>query len=211
VPQPLSIMGADLGTRMSVMRVGESIALHSPVRIDDALAKEIDKLGRVRWIIAPCAFHHFYLKKTKARWPEAEVLAPPGLEKKNVGVAIDTLLPAIPKEWAGLLDAHFVEGMPRLNEVAFLHQPSKTLVLTDFVFNIPELDGIWGRTMLSALGSYGGPRQSKIFRLLMRDRDAVRKSRDTILGWDFDRVSVCHRDPITTGGRESFEKITAWI
>lgn len=212
VAQPLVIGGADLGTRMIVVRVGGELMLHSPVRIDDALATELDRLGRVRWLVAPCAYHHLFLRRAKERWPEATVLAVPGVEKKQPKLAIDGMLPdATPREWAGTVDTQLIEGMPKLEEIAFLHRPSKTLVLADFLFNIPHLEGWLGRTVLKMAGSYGGPKQTKLFRFLMKDRAAVKASRDAILEWDFDRVSVCHRDIIERGGKDVLARATAWI
>lgn len=46
VPQPLVIGGADLGTRMTVLRAGGDLVLHSAAGIDDALAAELERLGR---------------------------------------------------------------------------------------------------------------------------------------------------------------------
>lgn len=212
VGQPLVIGGADLGTRMTVVRIGDELMLHSPVRIDDALAGELDRLGRVRWLVAPCAYHHLFVRRAKERWPDAVVLAVPGVQKKQPKLAIDGMLPDDrPREWAESLDAIFIAGMPRLDEIAVLHRPSKTLVLTDFLFNIPHLEGWLGRTMLKMAGSYGGPKQTKLLRFLMKDRTAVKASRDAILAWDFDRVSVCHRDVIERGGKDVFARATEWI
>ncbi len=212
VGQPLVIAGADLGTRMTVMRVGGELVLHSPARIDDALAEELEGLGRVRWLVAPCAYHHLFVGRAKERWPEAEVLVAPGVAPKQPRLAIDGTLPGdAPREWAGAIELAHIGGMPRLEEIAFLHRASRTLVLTDFMFNIPRLEGWLGRTMLKMAGSYGGPKQTKLLRFLMKDRAAVKASRDAILAWDFDRVSVCHREVIERDGKDVFAAATAWL
>ncbi len=36
-------------------------------------------------------------------------------------------------------------------------------------------------------------------------------SRDAILAWDFDRVSVCHREIVERGGEDVFARATAWL
>lgn len=212
VPQPLVVGGADLGTRMTVMRAGGDLVLHSPARIDDALAAELERLGRVRWLVAPCAYHHLFVRRAKERWPEAEVLTVPGVRAKQPELAIDGMLTeGAPREWAGAIEAHLIAGMPKLDEVAFLHRPSRTLVLTDFMFNIPHLESWLARAVLKAAGSYGGPKQTKLLRFLMKDRAAVKASREVILAWDFDRVSVCHRELVEHGGKDVFARATAWL
>lgn len=212
VARPFVMGGADIGTRMTILRIGGDLLLHSPVRIDDALAERIERLGRPRWLVAPCAYHHLFLAGAKERWPEARVLAPPGVRDKQPSLAVDGTLPEnVPSEWASSVEVRFIEGIPKLQEVALLHRPSKTLLLADFLFNIPHLESWLGRTFLTLAGAYGGPKQTRMFRMLMKDREAVRASRDAILAWDFDRMSVCHRDIVERGGKDVFAQATRWI
>jgi hypothetical protein len=212
VPQSLRLATVNLGTRMTVVRVGTDLLLHSPVRIDDTIAGELDSLGRVRWLLAPCTYHHLFVARAKDRWKDAVVLGVPGLSRKRPDLSLDGLLPAAtPAEWSGAIEARMIEGMPGLNEVALLHRPTKTLVLTDFMFHLPSVEGLFGRTLLRLADSYGPPRQSRLLRFLVKDKAALRASRDAILAWDFDRISVCHRDLIPTGGKDAFARATAWL
>ena len=50
--------------------------------------------------------------------------------------------------WAFELDQHRIAGQPRINEVAFLHKPSRTLLLADWLFNFNRSDTWWTRTFL---------------------------------------------------------------
>lgn len=212
VTQPLKLGGADFGTRMTVVRLGEELLLHSPVRIDDALAERLSGLGRVRWIAAPNTFHHLFAGRAKERWPGAEVLAAPGVEKKQKALPIDGALPdAAPEAWRGALETLFVGGMPALNEVVFFHRPSKTLVLTDFLFNFGDEGGWWTRTVLSMAGARGGAKQSRLLRFVMKDKEAVKQCRDEMLGWDFARATVCHGDVIEGDAKDVVAKSTAWL
>lgn len=77
--------------------------------------------------------------------------------------------------------------------------------------DIPHLESWLARTVLKAAGSHGGPKQTKLLRLLMRDRAAAKASRDAILAWDFDRVSVCHRELVERGGEDVFAHATGWL
>mgnify|MGYP000406607533 CR=1 FL=1 len=60
VDAPLTLGGAKLGTRMTVVRLSDGgLALIAPIEIDDALSVDLAELGPVNVIIAPNAFHHF--------------------------------------------------------------------------------------------------------------------------------------------------------
>jgi hypothetical protein len=212
VPTSLKMPGGvDIGSRMTVMRLGEELALHSPVRVDDALAAEIDALGQVRWLIAPCTYHHLFLKRAKERWPDATILGVPGLEKRTK-VAIEGVLPdATPSAWSAGIETHLIGGIPRLNEVAFLHRPSKTLVLTDFVFNMNRIEGWLPRAMLRAADAFPGPRQSRMLRWITKDRAALTASREVLLSWDFERMSVCHFDVVEENAKDTLARSTSWL
>src|SRR5688500_18374152 len=81
--------GVPFPVRMTVARLSDrSLALISPVPIDDALASELAGLGPVSHLIAPNLFHHFYLAPAKVRYPEARVLGPPGLAAKKRGMTV---------------------------------------------------------------------------------------------------------------------------
>lgn len=209
---PLALLGAEMGTRMTVLQVGDGLILYSPVKVDDALAAEIDQLGEVRWIVAPNLFHHLYARRAKERWPDAELLVAPGLLEKSQrltgGQVLDAASP--PEAWRGVVDVHLVGGMPKLNELVLYHRDARALVVCDFLFNLNEGGG-WTRTFLSIMGAYGGPRQSRLLRSVMRDKDAVRASRDIMLGWDFDALSLTHGDTLEAGGKDALASASAWL
>jgi hypothetical protein len=94
---------------------------------------------------------------------------------------------------------------PSINEVAFLHKPSRTLLLTDWLFNFNGAATPGGRPVdphlyLRLDGAYHGPRQSRLLRAFIADKHAARELGDRLLAWDFDRIIVCHGDIIDTGG-----------
>ena len=71
VSAPLKLAGADLGTRMTVVRLSSGgLALFAPVPIDDALAAQLAKCGPVEALIAPNAFHHFYFLAAVKRYDD---------------------------------------------------------------------------------------------------------------------------------------------
>ncbi len=209
----LTIMGAEFGARMSVVRLGTGgLFVHSPVAPTPELRAAIHALGPVEAVIAPNAMHHMYLPSFTECFPDALVYVAPGVTAKHPDLPITGLLGEEPEPlWAQELDQHRIAGQPRINEVAFLHKPSRTLLLTDWLFNFNRSDTWWTRTFLRIAGAYHGPSQSRLLRLSIADRAAARASRERLLAWDFDRVIVAHGDIIPGDGKAVLRKATAWL
>jgi hypothetical protein len=54
VERPQRFAGAELGARMTVIRLADGgLFVHSPVALDPALSRELTALGEVRCVIAP--------------------------------------------------------------------------------------------------------------------------------------------------------------
>ncbi len=54
---------------------GGELLIYSPTHIDDATYEQIERLGRVRWLVAPNHFHHLGLARYRARFPDALAVA----------------------------------------------------------------------------------------------------------------------------------------
>ena len=170
------------------------------------------KLGPVEAVIAPNAMHHMYLPAFTESFPTALVYVADGVTAKHPDLQVSGLLGEEPEPlWAFELDQHRIAGQPRINEVAFLHKPSRTLLLADWLFNFNRSDTWWTRTFLRLAGAYHGPSQSRLLRLSIADRAAARASRDRLLAWDFDRIIVAHGDIIPRDGKAVVRKATAWL
>jgi Domain of unknown function (DUF4336) len=204
---PLSIAGMDIGARMTLLRLADdTLALHSPVALDDRLTAEIRALGTVSAIVAPNLLHYKYVPDAKARFPEAKVLAVPGLREKRPDLPIDATLETLPG-----IDIVWVKGAPRMGEAILFHRASRTLVVTDFVFHYPDPKGLLLRFYLWLTKSRGVPAQTLSVRALIRDRDGARTTRDQLLALDPERITVTHGEVILSGGRQAIETATAWL
>jgi hypothetical protein len=93
----------------------------------------------------------------------------------------------------------------RIREVAFVHAPSRTLVLTDAVFNYRGNDLPWlARTFMRANRAYGRFGPSRIFTsFVIADGDAFQASIEAVLEHDFDRVIMSHGSVLETGGKDA--------
>jgi hypothetical protein len=206
--RPLKLIVGDIGTRMTIVRLaGGGLFLHSPVRLDDVTRRALDALGAVRAVVAPSKVHHFFVGDYLAAYPEARVFGAPGLPEKRKDLHFHAVLDDEPPlEWRDQIAQHLFRGAPYLNEVLFLHRPTRTLLFTDLAFNVPADRTSGARFYYWLYGAAGRFGPHRLCRLLIRDRRAARSSLDTILAWDFDRVIVTHGDVLETGGHEAVRR-----
>ena len=201
--RPLKLFVGDIGARMTVVRLHDgSLFLHSPVRLDEETRSALDTLGPVRAVVAPSKVHHLFVGDYVSGYPDAAVYGAPGLAAKRPTLRFDHVLDdEAPAEWRGDLEQHVFRGAPSLNEVVFLHRPTRTLVLTDLAFNVPAGGTSGARVFLWLVGAGGRFGPHRMVRAFIRDRRAARESVDHVLRWDFDRVIVSHGEVLETGGR----------
>ena len=203
----------EIGCRMTVVRLaGGDLLLHSPVPLDPATREALDRLGRVRWIVGPSKVHHLYLGDFANAYPDAQLCAAPGLPEKRRDLRFEVVLDgAASPPWGPGLPVVLLRGAPLMNEVAFFHPSSRTLVLTDLAFNVPA-DGGGARFFHWLVGATGRFGPHRIVRLGIRDAKAFGASLEAMRAWDFDRVIVSHGDVLERGGKAAFERAFArWL
>ena len=163
--------GAWLPLRMTVLVDHGELTLVSPIAIDDELATKLAELGPVRTLLAPNLLHHNHVAAAKERYPDAQVLAAPGLAEKRADIEFDGTLATGPL--SDELEAILIEGAPKLSEVVFLHRPSRTLVVTDLVFNIEDASGMSWLVLSVVSRALGRVEQSRLCHWLTKDRAAA--------------------------------------
>jgi hypothetical protein len=204
--------GVRIPSRMTVVRLpGGDLLLHSPVPIDDALAAELAPLGRVAHLVAPSLFHHLFLPRTLERYPQALLSAAPGLAEKRPELPVaDVLSDEAPEAWKGVFEQIVIRGAPQMNEVAFLHRPSRTLIVTDLVFNVRQPENLVTGLVLRMMGTHKRLRQSRLWHRYMKDRAQVRQSVERVLAWDFDRVVPGHGE-VEEGNARAAMAEAMWV
>jgi hypothetical protein len=203
----------DFPARMTVLPLpGEKLALVSPVPIDDAVAGRLGALGDVSFLIAPNLLHHLHLGPVSQRYPNARVLAPRRLSAKRPELRIDGALEdGLPAELGQTVDAVKVDGTPALDEFVFFHRPMRTLVVTDWVFNIVKPRGLMAHLVLSAVGCHGRLGQSRAIRFMVKDRAAASESAQRILSLGFDTVVPAHGDILHDDARARMAHVMRWL
>lgn len=210
---PVFLRRYDFSTRMTVIGLPDGgLFVHSAIRLDDAVRADLDRLGRVRAIVAPNKAHHLFVGDYTAAYPEAKLYGAIGLPEKRKDLRFSGMLGDEPRpEWRGVVEQRTVRGMPMLNEVAFFHPSSRTLVLTDLVFNVPA-HRPWGIPIVFRLMGAGGRfGPHRFVRWMIRDQKTARESLGAILRWDFDRVIMAHGDVLESGGRQKLRDAFSFI
>lgn len=198
----------NFGIRMVVVRLpAGGLWLHSPIHINDEIYKEIKSLGEVEHIVAPSCFHHTHAQDAKNKFPGAKLWAAPSLDQKRKDIHFDAVLNNEEPGWRDTIDFEFVGGMPRINEVVFLHKPSRTLICSDFVFNIEHEDSIIMKILWKLSGTYKKFGQSREWRFLVSNVFDNVDSVNRILKWDFERVVMAHGEILNCTNLELFDVI----
>ena len=203
-------------TRMTIIRIGGDLFLHSPTALSPGLQREVEALGRPRWIIGPNRIHYWWIPDWHAAYPEAGVYLAPGI-REQAGARIDFPAPTLDRDgghaWDSVLATLPITGS-FMTEVEFFHRPSRTLVLTDLIGNFEAHRlGTWAR-WLTRLGGVQHPHGSmpRDMRLsFARHRPALRAAVEQMLAWQPERILLAHGRWYPRDGTTELRRAFAWL
>ena len=199
--------------RMTVIRLKNNrLALHSPIAITDSLADQLSALGEVAYLIGPNNLHHLYLQTAAERWPNAKIYAAPGLTKKQPTVVAQHILgdeTAMP--WQDEMEQIMVSGLPWASETVFYHIQDKVLVVTDLIFNMHEAANFRTRMLLKCVGAWQKAAQSRLLRMMVKDRQAAGAAARKILEWDIEKVVMAHGRILDKDAKPQLEHALKWM
>ncbi|MEE4361031.1 MAG: DUF4336 domain-containing protein [Pseudomonadales bacterium] len=211
----VSFYGFPYPTRMAIAQLADgSLWVWSPIELTPSLGAAVDALGPVRHIVAPNKLHHLFLDQWAARWPDAALYASPGLARKRpdlrfLGELGDAPAPA----WSAEIDQVLFRGSFALEEVVFLHRPSRTALFCDLIQRHPRsaMHGWRGALMrLDGLVGAGGstPRE---WRASFLHRRSARAARARVLDWHAERLVIAHGDCATNDAGGIIARALSWI
>jgi len=208
VDQPSNFIGVPLGLRMTIVRLAnQQLVIHSMSPCDAETHAAIQALGEVRYLIAPNLEHTRFIDVWLNDYPETIVYAPTvELLAKHPTAKNSNTLPFHHDE----LLCQPINGMPRLQEFAFFHKESQTLILTDLAFNLGGEMPLWGKCFLRLNGACNRFTPTRILKLLIKDQRAFCDSIQAIAQWDFKQIIIAHGTPVTQDARSIFDKAFAW-
>ncbi|MEM1034683.1 MAG: DUF4336 domain-containing protein [Myxococcota bacterium] len=205
-------LGIVFPIRMTVVRSGRSLTLISPIALDAALTAELAECGEVEALVSPNLMHHLFLPAAVERFPNAEVYGPQGLEKKQPSLSFSPLPDHGGAPFSDALDIFAIEGIPALTEHAFWHPSTRTLVVTDLIFNLQGAKNWISRFVFGRIsGVLGGPAQSRLVKWATKDRPAAGRSVEHLLALDFNRLVMAHGEVLDDGGKDALAAATGWM
>ncbi|KAK0482378.1 hypothetical protein IW261DRAFT_1467486 [Armillaria novae-zelandiae] len=172
--------------------------------LDDETKSKLNELGPVQYIIGADAVHHLFLTEFKTAYPRAKLIAPEDAIKRhdNKDLKFDGA-------WG--LDAPDTKyGFEDEVHVAFLHEPSKSMIQADLLLNLPGTEqysksDISGKVpIIGSLGpqSWLHPRFTWTMGM---DKEAMKKAANTVDGWNFERIIPCHGDVIEKDAKQAWK------
>lgn len=196
---------------MTVVRLRDgSLWVHSPISPTRELIQELQKIGSVRYVVAPNKSHHLFFLAFLDAYPSAQGFIAAGLELKRPDLK---RFPHTSREapWSSEIEGFFIEGLPILNETVWFHDDTGTLILTDLLFCFSEASR--GATGLVAklLGVYGKLGMSRTMKLATKDKQALARSVLPLLSLPVQRVIVAHDQIISEQSIAKLTRAFAWL
>ena len=199
-------------TRMTVIRTGTGLFIHSPTALPDPLRAEIEKLGPPRWIAGPNRIHYWWIPDWHRAFPDAEVYLAPKTGQSAKG-RIDFPANALDRmsgyPWDREIATLPVAGR-FMTEAVFFHKRSRTLVLADFIENFEPRKLGWFMRLLTRLGGANGS-MPRDMRLTYRDRKALRAAVMTMIEWGPERVIIAHGRWFERDGVGALRRAFSWL
>jgi hypothetical protein len=203
-------------TRMTIIRIGGDLLIHSPTLLTPELKTEVEGLGRPRWIVGPNRIHYWWIPDWHTAFPGAGVYLAPRI-REQAGSRIDfdcqTLDRGRGYPWDSDVATLPVEGN-YMTEVVFFHRKSRTLVLTDLIENFePRKLGSLLTRVLTWLGGAQDPDGSmpRDMRLSYRDKAGLRGAVETMIGWNPERIVLAHGRWYDRNGTDELRRAFRWL
>ena len=212
--EPLSFHGFEIGRKMIVVRLpnGE-LLVNSPAELTAERVEALNELGTVGYVTPSSKLHgHLHMEDYVRTFPDAELFAAPGLDRRRADLAFDGLLGSTPDpRWSDVLDQTAFLGNRWLTEIEFFHGPSGTLILGDVCYNLGPGVPLKTRLFARLLGMYSDVAVPLDFRYTVKNRDAARRSVERMLDWNFERVIVGHGRIVERDAERRVREAFDWL
>ncbi|WJV52986.1 DUF4336 domain-containing protein [Prodigiosinella aquatilis] len=195
--ETVSFFTLPYSTRMTVVRLSDgSLWVHSPIRLEAHLQKQVDELGIVNYLVAPNQLHHLFLKDWQQHYPDAQVFGTHEVQQKRQDIIFDGIFtPSFNAPWSEDIDQLLFTGSSVMEECVFFHKPSKALIVTDLIENFaPESFSPLKRLLAKEAGILAPDGQMPLdWRLsFMLNKSEARQHMEKILNWHPQTIIMAH-------------------
>ena len=204
-------------TRMTIVRLGGDLFVHSPTELTPALRAEVEAIGAPRWLIGPNRIHYWWLPQWKRAFPRADAYLASHIERQARG-RIDFAYQPLDRRsgypWDGRLETLPIAGA-YMTEVVFFDRATRTLILTDLIENF-EPHKLKSRFAhwLTRIGGAQDPNGSmpRDMRLsFARRRPQLRAAVETMIAWAPERVILAHGRWYERDGAAELRRAFGWL
>ena len=193
--------GLTVAVRSVAIQTRDGVIILSPINFTPQQRAQIVAMGKVVAIIEPSLFHSAFAVRAKNWFPTAELWGSPGAPEKHPQIGWNKTLHQDPWPYAPDLQTIFVRGAPKLGESVFYHTATKTLFVTDLVFNMKKTHGLLAPVMFRWLGIYNKFTVGSFMKKMVDDPLLLREALNEILNLDFERVVMAHGEVVTTNAK----------
>lgn len=164
--------------------------------------EQLKNIGQVTDILAPNLLHSAGVEKASQVFPKAKLWAVHGLKKTKPHINWTDELNEKSWPYHEHLQLIEIKGMPSVNEVVFYEPKSKSLITTDFGFNMQNVSGFGARIIQSIFGTYQRFAVSRLFTLMVKKNDQFEQSINKIFQTQFDKIIMSHGEPLEMNARD---------
>lgn len=191
---------------MPLISVGDRLVVYSPLPEIRERRDEVAKVGEVTDIIATTLFHTKGIREAAKSYPDARLWGVTGFSDLYPDLKWYANPYSQSWDFGDELKALPIEGMPKVNELVLIHKPSRTLIVSDLVFNHLSPSGPIDWFFFTMFGNYNRFAVSKLFMSMVKDKPAFYRSVEKVLAEDFDRICLSHGFDIETNGKTLLRK-----
>lgn len=212
---------APFSTRMTIIKLNDgSLWIHSPIAPNKNLLKEIDLLGKVRYLVSPNKIHYVHISAWKKIYPDAIAFASPWVEKRAKSQKIEVnfdknLEEKAPIYWESEIEQIFFKWSRFMQEVDFFHKESRTLILTDMIenFEVDKMDSCFLKILMKLAWNADPNGKTPLdFRMtFLWNKKLARESFEKIIAWKPEKVILAHwRCYLENAGKE-LKRAFSWL
>lgn len=206
-------------TRSVIVRLPDkSLWVWSPIALTSELKAETDAIGPVAHLISPNKLHHLFLRQWYDAYPQSKLWGPASTLRKRRDLPFEPPLEDAPPEaWLGVLEQAWFRGSAFMDEIAFVHRPSRTAVFADLSENFSEQFlnhhwKRWQRRIAKVWGIVVGRGCAPLeLRLTWFNREPARRAFAKIINAHPKRVIMAHGEWVDTGADTYLHKAFAWL
>lgn len=213
--------GVPFSTRMTIIKLSDgSLWCHSPIKPDENLLNEINKIGEVKHLVSPNKIHYAFIEEWKTYYPNATAWSSPGVEKRaqsqNIKVNFDRSLEnEAPLDWSDDINQLIFKGSRAMEEVVFFHKSSRTLLLTDLIENFEpnHTPNVFWKTIYKLAGTADpdGKTPIDLRMTFLGQKEQARKCYKQMISWKPEKIILAHGRWYDKNGTDELKRAFRWL